>query len=196
MILGKHSQNCQSGRSMLEMIGVLGIVCILSMQGFSAYSHAMEKIAVNESLLQLNSIVRNIYELYHSQHSYRGLDNKTMIDSNAVPRNMVVSNNELRNLFGGDVKMRAVSYGKGFVIVYNGLPSTVCTQMASAPHEFERIGLQYLMISPSGYHLPRNFPSTLDNGEYSVSELPIKVSQAAKDCNCRQSNCGIALFFQ
>ncbi len=35
---------CNSGRSMLEMIGVLAIIGILSVGGISGYSKAMEKI--------------------------------------------------------------------------------------------------------------------------------------------------------
>ncbi len=40
----KLSGVCNSGRSMLEMIGVLAIIGILNVGGIAGYSKAMEKI--------------------------------------------------------------------------------------------------------------------------------------------------------
>ena len=196
LMFGGHRASHQNGRSMIEMIGVLAVVGVLSMEGISMFSRVMEKIAINDTLSQLSSIVQNIHTAYHSQHNFLGFDNEMAIKSGIIPSTMVRSHKTIHNLFGGEVKMRSVSWGKGFVLIYNDLPRDACIQIASASLDFEKNGLQYLMISPSGYRLPKNFPSTLDNGEYRNSELPISPAQAAKDCACRGKTCGIAYFFQ
>ena len=40
----------QSGRSMIEMLGVLAIIGVLSVGGISGYSRAMEKMKINKSI--------------------------------------------------------------------------------------------------------------------------------------------------
>ena len=48
--------NSQIGRSMIEMLGVLAIIGVLSVGGIAGYTKAMEKVHVNK-------IVNKSYEL-------------------------------------------------------------------------------------------------------------------------------------
>ena len=41
-------KNLENGRSMIEMLGVLAIVGVLSVGGIAGYSKAMEKFKVNK----------------------------------------------------------------------------------------------------------------------------------------------------
>ena len=50
----------QIGRSMIEMLGVLAIIGILSIGGLSAYSRAMTTIKVNEAVEYLNRLKMEI----------------------------------------------------------------------------------------------------------------------------------------
>ena len=49
----KVNSKSQSGRSMVEMLGVLAIIGVLSVGGINAYSVAMEKIKTNDLLAQV-----------------------------------------------------------------------------------------------------------------------------------------------
>ena len=195
--LFKHNRLfSQSGRSTVEILGVLSIVGVLSVAGIAGYTKVMEKINLNTTLEQLSEIVNNIHQYKESHHKYTSLDNKSAIGLSIIPPKMVHSYEVIKHAYGGEVKLRSVSRGKGFVIVYNGLPANACVQIATAPLKFEENGLQYLMISPSGYDLPRDFPIALDNGEFAHEELPITYQQAATYCICPTSTCGIVFFFQ
>ena len=46
----------QSGRSMVEMLGVLAIVGVLSIGGIMGYSYAIDKYRANETMNDLNII--------------------------------------------------------------------------------------------------------------------------------------------
>ena len=67
----------QSGRSMIEMLGVLAIVGVLSVAGIAGYSKAMAKYKVNKAVDQISTIVANTRTVFSSQGNYKGLGNNT-----------------------------------------------------------------------------------------------------------------------
>ena len=58
----KFLSNYQSGRSMLEMLGVLAIVGVLSVGGIAGYSKAIEKFKVNKLLGEYNNLIMGLLE--------------------------------------------------------------------------------------------------------------------------------------
>ena len=52
----------ECGRSMIEMLGVLAIIGVLSVGGIAGYSKAMEKFKVNKLVYDFNMLVRNMLE--------------------------------------------------------------------------------------------------------------------------------------
>ena len=63
----------ESGRSMVEMLGVLAIVGVLSIGGIAGYSKAMAKYKINKTLDQLSMIITNVRTTFGNQSSYKGL---------------------------------------------------------------------------------------------------------------------------
>ena len=53
------SDGKQIGRSMIEMIGVLAIVGVLSVGGIAGYSAAMDKLKLNKYAKDINIMVMN-----------------------------------------------------------------------------------------------------------------------------------------
>ena len=63
-ILLKNSHaigNCV-GRSMIEMLGVLAIIAVLTVGGIAGYSKAMEKLQINRTINEYNSMLVNVFE--------------------------------------------------------------------------------------------------------------------------------------
>ncbi len=48
------SKNCETGRSMVEMLGVLAVIGVLSIAGIMGYSYAMDKYHANETINDVN----------------------------------------------------------------------------------------------------------------------------------------------
>ena len=63
----------ESGRSMIEMLGVLAIIGVLSVGGIAGYSKAMAKFRANKTIDQVQHIVTNIRILFGSQKNYYDL---------------------------------------------------------------------------------------------------------------------------
>ena len=62
------------GRSMIEMLGVLAIIGVLSVGGIAGYSKAMEKIHVNKIVNMISDISATIRTAYISQKAYDVFD--------------------------------------------------------------------------------------------------------------------------
>ena len=57
----------QNGRSMIEMLGVLAIIGVLSVGGIAGYSKAMQKYKINKTIEQITLIAGNIRAFFANQ---------------------------------------------------------------------------------------------------------------------------------
>lgn len=143
----------ESGRSMIEMLGVLAIIGVLSVGGIAGYSKAMNKFKTNQVADQVSMLIANIKTMYAQQNSYEGLNNKTAVDMGLVPDELNAGYNkynagtteqpdekyrqDLTNSFNGNVYISAASSvgGKGdklaFYIIYTGLSKEACITLAT-----------------------------------------------------------------
>ncbi|MBR3502153.1 MAG: hypothetical protein IKO06_04530 [Alphaproteobacteria bacterium] len=63
----------QSGRSMIEMLGVLAIIGVLSVGGIAGYSKAMQKYRINKTIEQITLIAGNVRAFWGPQKNYIGV---------------------------------------------------------------------------------------------------------------------------
>ena len=133
----------ENGRSMVEMLGVLAIIGVLSVGGIAGYSKAMNKYKINKTTDQVSMLVANIRTIFSSQGNYAGLTNTTAKKFGVVPNDMYTSESDskIKNAFNGDVKIaydqaRANDTGTGkaneaFTIRYDGLSAEACVTIAT-----------------------------------------------------------------
>lgn len=154
----------QSGRSMIEMLGVLAIIGVLSVGGLVGYNKTMLKHRINATIEQISHIAVNIQNLYAGQRTYAGLDSYSDLDmikkAKLVPENMIDEsstviagdsglNINILNKFGGGVYIidDTQGYGdyKGFTINYFDLPEDACIELAT--HDWSGLpGLKTLAL--------------------------------------------------
>ena len=68
-----YTASQESGRSMIEMLGVLAIIGVLSVGGIAGYSQAMSKFKVTKTIDQIQTMVTNIRTLAASQRNYAAI---------------------------------------------------------------------------------------------------------------------------
>ena len=96
----------QSGRSMIEMLGVLAIIGVLSVGGIAGYSKAMEKFKINKTIEQISTIANNVRTTFMSQGNYKGLSASLAHNAGIIPDEMW-DDGSAYNVWGG----RLVVYG-------------------------------------------------------------------------------------
>ena len=128
----KHTN--ESGRSMVEMLGVLAIVGVLSVGAIAGYSKAMMKYKINKTTDQISMLVSNIRTTFSSQGNYAGLENSRFVVSEDM-----IKNGTLRNAFNGNIYFTSNTLNSGdtngneaFIIAYSGLPKEACITLATA----------------------------------------------------------------
>lgn len=177
-------KNEQSGRSMVEMLGVLAIIGVLSVGGIAGYSKAMAKFKISKAMDQFSMLVANIRTLYSGQRSYEGLNNLAANSFGIVPSDMSggAATAIITNAFGGTVTIAAAAANLNFTIQFEGLGRDTCVSMATADWG-----------SGSGSGLVSMAPSATDavGAAITGANLPVTLAAAAAACNCATDVCSI-----
>lgn len=137
----KHYFN-QTGRSMIEMLGVLAIVGVLSIGGIAGYTKAMLKYKATKLTEQIITLNTNISTLFAHQKSYKGLDTAVAIDSGIVPADMMRQNlaesssAEIFHVFGGNINFFSATRNStgdnlSHIIIASKIPNDVCVQIVT-----------------------------------------------------------------
>ena len=194
----KRFRNNQSGRSMIEILGVLAIIGILSVVGISGYSKAMNQIDTQNLLQDISLSVQRIQMLYAGQNSYKGINkNIGNLELLVNTKRSLGGDKKYMHRLNGEVILKSIARGKGFALIYNGLNRATCAKIASIDWGNEGNGLRYLVVSPTGILPPRGFPSNLDEGEYKAEDLPLSISDTVKYCECDPFyKCGVGFFYE
>lgn len=130
----KHTN--ESGRSMVEMLGVLAIIGVLSVGGIAGYSMAMSKFKITKTIDQVQTIITNLRTLYASQRTYNALPAVTAFNMGILTDETFEAGTQTGlNPFGGEITFGTGSTagaGRSFTIEYDGLTSEACVKLATA----------------------------------------------------------------
>ena len=182
----KFMNSEQSGRSMVEMLGVLAIIGVLSVGGISGYSKAMD---------QMSMLVANIRTTYASMATYSGLTTATARAYGLASRDMFAAkSDDLVNAFGGNVLLGAVDNNgiteTGFAIAYNGLDKEACMSLATA--DWGSAGLIGISVSNTAVAAD---PDGNPTPTYDTSKLPVSLANAAASCSAKTATNSITWFY-
>ncbi len=164
--------NNQSGRSMIEMLGVLAIIGVLSVGGIAGYSKAMSKYKFTKAQDQITMLLMNIRTAYASYPNYSGLTTSSAAEFNFVPNEMVIrsgsSHVTMNHAFGGEgfvescdsnkVDCGSYNTNKYFGIKITGLSADACRSLASS--DWGADGLISMRVNNTPKSIPLNIGDT------------------------------------
>ena len=140
-------KNNQSGRSMIEMLGVLAIIGVLSVGGLAGYAKMMSQYRINTTLQQIQIITSKLSVQGSNGGSYEGLSAYTAYRLGALPNELIESidtekNVTLSNTYAGNVKIEPASVVSGtcnsdcdyqaYTLTYTGLPESACLALGGS----------------------------------------------------------------
>lgn len=129
----------EAGRSMIEMLGVLAIIGVLSVGGIAGYSKAMNKYRVNKTVDEITQIATNIRTLFGGQRNYESLTAAVVDGAKLVPEEMYTnasaSGMTYANPWSEDLTITVTSKtsadtNKAFTIKSEKIPTEACIELA------------------------------------------------------------------
>ena len=138
--------NNENGRSMIEMLGVLAIIGVLSVGGIAGYSKAMMKYRVNKTIEQFTLMAGNFRSFF--KNDYRDLYNddthrKILKKAKLVPDEMW-DGNRILNQWGIDIYINGSEPGDDFKFSFYtwGIPEEACIEILS--QNLTTMGVSYV----------------------------------------------------
>lgn len=158
-------KNNQIGRSMIEMLGVLAVIGVLSAMGLAGYSKAMTKHKMNRTVNQMAQIVNNVrtafitypaaeypYDIFGAQKddatTVSGMQKAVAL--HIFPDEMIVDKTipVIQNVYKGDVYIISEDQGKSFDVIFEGLPKEVSIAIGTMDWGMSDVsGLQEVLIN-------------------------------------------------
>jgi len=167
----------ENGRSMIEMLGVLAIIGVLSVGGIAGYSKAMHKYRINKTIEQITLIAGNIRAFFAPQRSYEGLGYctgnndycKLIKKAKLVPDEMLGGTYTVNNLFGYAVQLYTAHKStntdkQAFSIQYMmGSDYEVCIDLVSYDWTAAGVkGIEFTGFNPTYATVPVSIDTAVD----------------------------------
>lgn len=197
------------GRSMVEMIGVLAIVGVLSVGGIAGYVTASRNLRISNLKDEISTIVANIRSMYFSAKDYSSLNEITLINAALIPDWMIGEDRStIYNKAKGKVYIASAADGVrpagSFILVFNGLDAYTCRELAISDWGSDMAsGFLGLTIKNDGELTVETSNLTaaeLQGGDATILAKDIAhgtLNQVYQLCDCGSTNnCAIAWKFQ
>lgn len=191
----------QSGRSMVEMLGVLAIIGVLSIGGVAGYSKAMAKYKINKTLDQVSLLITSVRTAYGNQNSYRGLNTEYAIMAEMVGNDMTLgSESTIQNAYQGSVTISALdaagkectavtdgTYCPMFGVIFNKVDKLACATIASSDWGGSASsGLYAIQISTEDQDFSADLADADGTHTWASADqakkLPVDYAQALTEC--------------
>ncbi len=204
MIKHKLFNKQQLGKSMVEMLGVLFIVGILSVGGIAGYIKASHQLRINKLKDDISHLVANTRTLFFTQENYKDLDTFSLIKTGIIPGHMIGANGTLVNRSNGSIYIKsaksALNEHGAFIVIFNGLSAPMCISLISDTWGSDiQTGFIGITIKGDGDLTIETSNLTeaqfaTQNKTFNAIDMPkINISKAHELCNCGYSDtCAIA----
>ncbi len=181
-------KNNESGRSMIEMLGVLAIIGVLSVGGIAGYSKAMQKYRINKTIEQITLIAGNVRTFFASQGNYEGLDSSTDDGEKIIKKAKLVPDemwdgNYIKDVWGNTLYMHGET--PSFFINLGEISESDCIELGTQDWtNLNLAGISLSDIDPDKYDFkylgicPES-TSTI----FCAKDIPVEVDKVVTACS-------------
>ncbi len=185
----------QLGRSMIEMLGVLAIIGVLSVGGIAGYSKAMMKHNINKTIDHIAQIATNTRTFLSEQKNYEAVGSDFLWKI-AAPKELRISTNRTGNVFGGTTWMRYSRKSKNddkkaFILYTTNIPEEACLELATVDWgKGANSGLIAFGVNSdvSGVFVGSNGSAKIATPYSTNYPIPMKPSSAVVACQAGTNN--------
>lgn len=124
----------QSGRSMVEMLGVIAIIGLITVAGVTSMGYVDSYFRSSATVIEIDNIAKDVIDTYSWSKDFSNLSMDTICDENILN----CTDGSGKNRWGGNITV-SVPDGNAniFTITYTNVPKIPCEQLLSASDENE-----------------------------------------------------------
>lgn len=182
-------RNCQNGSTMIEAIGVIGIIAMITTGIFSTVSKVYDRYKQTAIVQQIRDLQKNIQMRYSAAADYRDLVKPgimtTLIEERVIPFDMV-SGNRVFHAYKGDVQLSGTQYD--YTIVFSDMKKSACIDLLVMDWTVNNTS-DLIKLKADG----KTYTWT---GTGTSNKLPVTLKDAASVCKDKSSENVIEWTFQ
>lgn len=127
----------ESGRSLIEMLGTIAIITMLTVGGMTGAGYAMQAWRANNAADDIEQAVLGVQDLYSWQKDYTGLSMSKICQNDVLSRDCV-NNTHWDNPFGGTMTIEPYDGALNFRITLTDVPAASCRNLVN--RSWEHVG--------------------------------------------------------
>ncbi len=182
-------KNCQKGSSMIEVIGVMGVIAMITTGIFATVSKIYDRYHQTAIVTQIRDLQKNIQMRYATAADYRELtDNnimQTLIQERVIPFGMV-SGNEVFHAYKGGVQLSGTQYD--YTVTFSDIKKSGCVDLVTMDWTVNNTS-DLIKLEVGG----KTFTWT---GNSSSNRLPVSMGMANDVCKDKREDNVIKWTFQ
>lgn len=120
----------ESGRSLIEMLGTIAIITLLTVGGMTAAGYGMQIWRANTAADDVEQAVLGVQDLYSWQKDFRGLSMKKICDNDVLSRDCI-GDSHWDNPFGGTMTVTSIDNDANFQIKITNVPAASCRNLVA-----------------------------------------------------------------
>ena len=125
----------ESGRSMVEMLGVIAIIGVISVGAITSMSYVDSYFRTSATLMDIEQIARDINDMYSWAADYSGLNMADLCKEKIVQN--CVDGSKILNRWGGTMTVQSLEQFNHmkFSIVLTQVPQVACERLQDQAHD-------------------------------------------------------------
>ena len=130
----KQLKKQQSGRSMIEMVGVLAVMGLITAAAFVLINSALSSQRLSRVDDDVSGIVNGVRLLYNASADFTGVDNGSPKGNDTLILlgfGKDGTGNEYQNPYGGNYELNSQSGDRTFSVTITGLGTKTCAALES-----------------------------------------------------------------
>ena len=137
----------QSGRSMVEMLGVLAIIGLISIGGITSMGYVDSYFRVNATILEVDKLAADVADTYSWDTDYSGIDTAEMCREKSIDNCQAAvaegtTSYSIQNRWGGPISIAPADSNASFTITYEKVPLVACQQLFDSKKSFHYVDLE------------------------------------------------------
>lgn len=123
--------DCQEGRTLIEIIGVISIAGVLIAGAVKVLDKAFLRYRLTRVTQQVVEVQKAVAKRFIGRREYEGLTLQLLKDEGLMPADILYKNKKFYHRLGGQILLNVSDDKTNYKIIFRQMPKNACIEMAT-----------------------------------------------------------------